>query len=152
MNMLSDEWRLVWEGRNAHAYDEPTFRHLLARERIRGRAGAPVVLVLVELTSPAAGLDRTLVDRLFSALASCVRETDIVGWYRRHRVAGILLTEVTEASVGAVSRVVGARVAAALERCLPATVARRAHIRVHPNRCSVVAVTAAAELAVREDQ
>ena len=152
MGLVSDEWRMAWEGRNGHAYDEPVFRYLLARERMRARAGAPVVLMLVDLTAPAAGLDYALVERLFSVLASCVRETDIVGWYRRHRVAAVVLTEVTNASVATVSRLVEARVAAALERRLPATVAHRVHVRVHPNRRSAAATTAAAGLAVREDQ
>jgi len=152
MSMVSDEWRMVWKGRDGHAYDEPAFRHLLARERIRARAGGPIVLVLVELTGAAAGLDRTLVDRLFSALTSCVRETDVVGWYRRHRVAAVVLTEVADAPVATVSRLVAARVAAALERRLPATVAHRVHVRIHANHRSVAAMTAAAELAVREDQ
>jgi hypothetical protein len=139
MSILIDEWRMVWEGRNGHAYDEPAFRHLLARERIRARAGAPLVLLLVELTAPDAGLHRAVVDRLFSVLASCVRETDIVGWYRRHRVAAVVLTEVTDASVATASRLIEARVAAALERRLPATVAHRVHVRVHSNRRSAAA-------------
>lgn len=129
---------MVWEGRNGHAYDEPVFRQLLARERIRARAGAPSVLLLVELTAPDAGLHRVVVDRLFSVLASCVRETDIVGWYRRHRVAAVVLTEITDASVATASRLIEARVTVALERRLPA-VAHRVHVRVHSNRRSAAA-------------
>jgi len=129
---------MVWEGRDGHAYDEPVFRQLLARERIRARAGAPIVLLLVELTTPDAGLHRVIVDRLFSALASCVRETDIVGWYRRHRVAAVVLTEITDASVAAASRLIAARATAALARRLPA-VAHRVHVRVHSNRRSAAA-------------
>jgi hypothetical protein len=151
MSVVS-EWRMAWEGRHGHAYDEAAFRHLLARERMRGRAAGPVVVLLVELTSSARGLDRALVARLFSTLVSCVRETDIVGWYRRERVAGVVLTETSAASVAAVSRLVGARVAEALERRLPAAVAHRVHIRIHSNRCPVAPIAAAAGLAVREDQ
>jgi hypothetical protein len=152
MSMVRDEWGMAWEGRDGHAYDQAAFRQLLARERMLARAREPVVLLLVELTSPASGLDHRLAGRLFSALSSCVRETDIVGWYRRPRVAGVVLTEVGAASVGAVSRLVGARVTAALERCLPATVAHGVRIRIHLNRRPVSPIAAAAGLAAREDQ
>ena len=150
MSVVS-EGRVVWRGRSGQAYDETAFRHFLARERLRSRAGGPVIVVLVELTS-AVALDRAVVARLFSALSSSVRETDIVGWYRRDRVAGVVLTDTSAASVAAVCGVVAPRVAAVLERQLPATITHRVHLRVHSNRRPLASPSEAVALAVTEDQ
>src|SRR5687768_7915931 len=89
------------EGGRGHAYDEEPFQYLLSIERKRARrSGRPFLLLFVDLDPrPATGIriDHRDARRLFSALWECVRETDIVGWYRQHRVAGVLVTDVGEA-------------------------------------------------------
>jgi len=130
----ADTWGLAWEGRRGHAYDEPAFRYLLARERQRSvRMAVPFLLLLVELP-PSPAPSRSRVDtaaRIFPVLARCVRETDIMGWYRRDRVAGIVFTEVGPRAIAEVSDLFRSRVMAALDRARSRTIACRVTVRVH---------------------
>jgi hypothetical protein len=144
-----DGWCLAWEGRYGYAYDEPAFRHLLALEQTRSaQLDLRILLLLVELKPPP--LARLRVDpagiahRLFSVLSGCVRETDIVGWYRRHRVAGVVFTELADASGAEVSRLLQARIAGALDQRLPKTVTFHVHTRGHGYPRPTVIGTAAA--------
>jgi hypothetical protein len=151
---------MAWEGRYGYAYDEPAFRHLLAVERTRTeRLGLPIILLLVELKSPPAPfrVDPVWTRRLFSALSACVRETDIVGWHRRNRVAGVVFTDLGDTSRAEVSRFLRARVAAALDRRLPKTLAFHVHTRTHgqarPTASSgLVAEVGAGEVGTGEDR
>jgi hypothetical protein len=144
-------WGLAWEDRHGHAYDEETFRYFLALERARGRRwGRPVVLLLVELRPrPASGpIGPACTARLFSALAGCLRETDIVGWYHRHRVAGAVLTEFGHAQPADVVHLVVARVAHALDTRLPVNVAHQVALRLYQRP----RLTATAEPMLGEDR
>jgi hypothetical protein len=148
-----DGWHLAWQGRYGYAYDESAFRHLLALERTRSaRLGVPILLVLVELTSslaPSPLHSGGLAHRLFSALSGCVRETDIVGWHRRHRAAGIVFTDLPDASATEVFRLLQTRIARALDRALPTMVAfdiqRRIHGYSRPSESMATAAVAGAE-------
>ena len=145
---------MAWEGRYGYAYDEPAFRHLLAVERARsGRLGLPILLLLVELKSlPAPSrVDPVWAPRLFSVLSACVRETDIVGWHRRYRVAGVVFTELGDISRAEVSRLLRARVAAALGRWLPKTVAFHVHTRIHGQPRPTDSIGRVAEVGAGED-
>jgi hypothetical protein len=120
---------MAWESRHGHAYNEAAFRYLLALERRRSeRLGLPLLLLLVELESspPWSSLLDRRAARLFAALVGCARETDIIGWYRRDRVAGIVLTELGSCALEEVSDLVRARAIAALN----GAVASRVHVRI----------------------
>ena len=88
------------EGRLGHAYNEEGFRYFLEIERKRAtRLGRPCVLLLVGLkgqSAPSARIDPMLAAKLFSSLWLCLRETDVIGWYREDRVAGALLTQLAD--------------------------------------------------------
>src|SRR5205823_7859534 len=90
------------EGRLGHAYNEAGFRYFLEIERKRAaRLGRPCVLLLVGLKgqpAPSARIDPMLATKLFSSLWLCLRETDVIGWYREDRVAGALLTQLADSS------------------------------------------------------
>jgi hypothetical protein len=131
----ADAWGMAWEGRAGHAYDQSAFRYLLARERQRSvQLAVPLLLLLVELrpspTPPRVRVDAATL-RIFSVLARCVRETDIMGWYQRNRVAGIVFTDVGARSLAEVSSLFRARVVAALDRELPGSMAARVNVRIH---------------------
>ena len=145
---------MAWEGRYGYAYDEPAFRHLLAVERARsGRLGLPILLLLVELKSPPAPspVDPVWARRLFSVLSACVRETDIVGWHRRNRVAGVVFTELGDMSRAEVSRLLRARVVAAIDRWLAKTVAFHVHTRIHGQPRPTDSMGRVAEVGAGED-
>src|SRR6266446_4785495 len=88
------------EGRLGQAYNEDAFRYFLEIERKRAaRAHRPVLLLLLDLRDqPEIGprIDPMLAAKLFSGLWRCLRETDVVGWYREERVAGAVLTQVDD--------------------------------------------------------
>lgn len=126
------------EGRLGQAYNEEAFRYFLALERKRCEgSGRPFLLLLVDLKEPpgaAARIDRTVASKLFSGLWLCLRETDIVGWYREDHVAGAVLTGLDDGPRRDVARLVGQRVSEALGKRLPSEVARQLQVRVsqHP--------------------
>jgi hypothetical protein len=126
------------EGRLGQAYNEDAFRYFLEIERKRAaRAHRPVLLLLLDLREqPAAGphIDSMLAAKLFSGLWRCLRETDVVGWYREDHVAGAVLTQVEDGPRSEVTRVTRERVRTALCQDLSADVARRLRVRVYQLR------------------
>jgi hypothetical protein len=76
------------------------FGYLLAVERHRAdRSHRPFLLLRVDSTDPhgkSNELDPAVAAKVLATLALSLRETDSVGWYRRERVAGALVTELGE--------------------------------------------------------
>jgi hypothetical protein len=127
------------EGRLGQAYNEDAFRYFLQIERKRAaRAHRPVLLLLLDLRDqPAIGprIEPTLAARVFAGLWRCLRETDVVGWYREDRVVGAVLTQVEDGpSRSEVTRATRERVTAALCQDLSPDVARRLRVRVYQLR------------------
>jgi hypothetical protein len=129
------------EGRLGQAYNEDAFRYFLEMERKRAaRAHRPVVLLLLdqrEQQSTGPRIDPALAAKLFSALWRCLRETDVVGWYRENRVAGAVLTQVEDGLRSEVTQVTRERVTTALCQDLSADVARRLRVRVYQLRAGL---------------
>lgn len=127
------------ESQLGQAYNEEAFRYFLAIERKRSeRSGHPLLLLLVDLMVDlkeqpglSVRVDPIVAPKLFSGLRLCLRETDIIGWYREERVAGAVLTEFGDGPRMEVSRLVGQRVSGVLRECLPADVARRLRVRAY---------------------
>ena len=69
-------------------------------------------------------MERALVRQVFATLQRTLRETDVLGWYRQDRVAAAILTDLGDALVSEVPRIIHQRVMAALPAA-PAT-----HLRV----------------------
>ena len=113
------------------AYNEAAFRHFLALERRRAhRANRSLLLILVK-TRVRAGKRHPFVVRnaaqVFQALGSCVREVDVVGWFREGIVAAALVT-----LNGGANADLAARLAARIDRMLKAEMgqAQVAQLRV----------------------
>ena len=98
------------------ACDENAFHYFLANERQRALAAdRRVVLMLVECH----GMSPVSARKVLSRLSRCLRDTDIVGWFRQGRIAGAILTHGT-APVGAESLLqVRRRVEASLKDLSP---------------------------------
>jgi hypothetical protein len=129
---LPADWSIVWEGRHGPAYDEQAFHYLLGLERRRtAQRGLPLVLILVELQvqSPLRNAPARAA-RLFSVLSACARETDIVGWYRREHMAGLVLTELGRDVVTEVLALLKIRIEAALGRRRAKVGSYRLHMRI----------------------
>lgn len=126
--------------RQHEVYDEDAFRHFLAIERRRAeRAGRSLLLLLVDIRPDSDGggsIDAAGADALFSALATCVREIEVIGWYRTGRSAGAVLTQGADGPPPDVSRQIGERVAGVLRQRLPARLRARFDVRVLQLRAS----------------
>ena len=121
------------DGRFGQAYNEEAFRYFLRIERKRAaRAQRPVLVLLLDLREPSARMriEPALAARLFDCLWRCLRETDVVGWYREDRVAGAVLTQVDAAVPPEVTDVIRRRVGTALREGFSADVARHLRVRV----------------------
>ena len=88
--------------KNARAYNEVAFRHLLAADRRRAaRTTRSLFLVLIGIRrSPGrcARLTNEAATIVFAGLSACVREIDLVGWYREGYVAAAVLPQANEPS------------------------------------------------------
>jgi len=133
----SDRWSrgIVPNGQRRHVYNEEAFRYFLALERERSNgSGCPFLLLLVDLGEPlrvGSRIDATIALKVLSSIWRCLRETDIIGWYRQELVAGALLTELGNGLQMSGSALVAQRVSGELCERLPASVTRRLEVRVH---------------------
>jgi len=115
-------------------YDEETFLYFLQLERARAdRSNRPLRLLFATL-EPVPGkpvpIPRATAARLFDGLRDLLRETDVMGWYRQHRVAGAVLSERADRSGPDVSSVIRIRVGEGLRQRLPARVGRSVRVGV----------------------
>jgi hypothetical protein len=116
-------------------YDEEAFDHFLQHERQRATmTDRACFLLLVGLRPQASrdgqGMSRSVSSGVFSGLESCVREVDVIGWYRQGRLAGAVLPQGPDASAPLAAASVTARVTRALHQTLPSEVANQLRVRV----------------------
>src|ERR1700737_2373200 len=120
-----DDW-----SRRANTLGEELFKGALAREQKRAdRSNLPVLLLLVEMNADF-GFDRGLEWKsVIDALASAKRETDVLGWFDRGRVLGVIFPEIQASD--AVAAALDARVRLELLTVLGADALRTMSIRFH---------------------
>jgi hypothetical protein len=132
------EHAVALESRLGQAYNEEAFRYFLDIERKRAaRAHRSVVLLLPDLRQLPAGaapIDPFLAAKLFSGLWLCLRETDVVGWFREDRIAGAVLTQLDSELGLNVSQAIRQRVRGAIGNGLPPQIASRLRVRVYQLR------------------
>ena len=76
-------------------YSQPHFLHLLKVERKRSeRSRRPFLLLLVDFSTIAAENNPSNIEKVQTLIGSCLRETDIGGWYSPGKVMGVVFTEV----------------------------------------------------------
>jgi hypothetical protein len=127
---------LVPDGRSGHVYNEEAFRYFLECERRRSELSMrPFLLLVIDLKRQAGKdkdmrVDSATAQKLFAALALCVRETDFIGWYHEGRVAGAVLTQHADVVVADLPDAVSQRLTKALSDSLPSHVARRLQVRI----------------------
>jgi hypothetical protein len=118
------------------AYNEDAFWYFLEIERRRvDLAHRWFVLLMIDLKSSTPGdterqIDTATAHVLFSALATCLRETDFMGWLREGRVVGAVLTQGSATDPGG-SELVAQRVVATVTRELPHTLSSRLQVRIY---------------------
>ena len=83
------------EGRGRrHVLKEELFRTVLSRERKRAdRSNQPLVLMLVDVNDGVGADSWSIGETAIEALAAATRETDVLGWFERRAVIGVILPE-----------------------------------------------------------
>src|SRR5580698_11387666 len=73
------------------------FQQALRIERRRTeRSGRAFALILISDTDFRANPTAESAESVAAALGTCIRETDVLGWYERHISIGFLMTEIGE--------------------------------------------------------
>jgi hypothetical protein len=118
-------------GDGLHAYNEAAFRYFLSLERKRAaREVRQLFLMLVKLSHSTRPVgDPDAFATIFSVLNACVREIDLVGWYREGVVAAALFAG-NAPTIGRVRENVSARVLDGFRDALPERVAARLRTRI----------------------
>ena len=80
-------------------FDEPDFKEILRREKKRSqRSMKPLMLMCLDISGTMMPNGTHELFLLLKALATCIRETDVLGWYRQESIIGILFTEIGSVS------------------------------------------------------
>jgi lipopolysaccharide/colanic/teichoic acid biosynthesis glycosyltransferase len=114
---------------------EALFVQMLRLERRRAeRSGRCFMLVLIAAENFPRPLRGALLQRVAAEIASCTRETDVLGWYKRDDTLGLLMTEIASMDTATID-LLTAKVAGAL--CKAAGMDTAAHLnpvfRVFPH-------------------
>lgn len=116
-----------------HVLDERSFQRMISLERKRSeRSRKPFLLMLLDAgdsQSPAQRLE--VLDHVVAALSGSTRETDVVGWYEKGTVVGVMFTEITGEDRSFIVSVVMTRITAALRTRLTLEEARQISISFH---------------------
>jgi len=80
-------------------YEEAQFNEMLNLEKKRSqRSMRPLMLMRLDISGLMGTNPADVRRKLQQALASGIRETDVLGWYKRGAVAGIVFTELQSAA------------------------------------------------------
>jgi lipopolysaccharide/colanic/teichoic acid biosynthesis glycosyltransferase len=115
-----------------HVINEELFRRILIRERKRAdRSNQPFVLLLVDMND-GLGADSSLIwETVIEALTVAKREMDIVGWFERRAVIGLILPEIHASDLANTREGLDARVRRELVNRLGAEAADKISVRLH---------------------
>ena len=119
---LADPRRGVTSVGDRMIFNEDVFKRMIAIERKRTeRTKEPFLLMLLELgNNRNMGKIEKALEGVISAMRSCTRETDILGWYKDQSVAGTIFTGLTIGDKNAILSAILSKVSTALRRELPA--------------------------------
>lgn len=134
------ECGLVSTDPHVHVYNEEAFRYFLDIERKRSEiSNRPFLLLLLDLKKPTSDIDAATAERLFAALAMCVRETDFIGWYRAGSVVGAVLTQHADGVGTDVQETVRRRVVDVVAKRVSKHLAEQVQVRLYQASPSTVA-------------
>ena len=115
----------------AEIFSEPVFQALLTRERRRAeRSRKPFVLMLLDAHRENGLADRVLRQAL-AAVCGAARQTDVIGWYKRDAIAGVIFTELGDGVASEIADSLKAKVRSCVDRALGRDLAAKLVISVH---------------------
>jgi hypothetical protein len=116
------------------AYDQETFRYLLAKESKRSERSGRFCQIFLVYRTDAQGritqMDSPVAKTVIAAASCSFRETDYIGWYRDGCVVGAALTVLAQESMALVSTKIQPRLADCLRAKLGIEEFSRMQIRV----------------------
>lgn len=121
-------------GRGVEAIpSEEQFAGMLLRERRRtDRSGKPILLMLLDIEKSLKVNPRgSLLRRIWLALSSSIRDTDVQGWHKNQSVLGVLFTELNLNGPVPITEVIHAKILSALASQLTPEELRQISIRLH---------------------
>jgi lipopolysaccharide/colanic/teichoic acid biosynthesis glycosyltransferase len=112
---------------------EETFHNMLTLERRRAeRSRKPFVLMLLDAgTSGEAEATDRLVSQVTSVLLKSTRETDLVGWYKKGAILGVIFTEISLEFTPPITEILRSKVVSALHNELSNRVTSKLVVTVH---------------------
>lgn len=113
--------------------DEETFRRMIAIERKRTeRSKTPFLLVLLEIANQKSSeRNKETLETIVLALMASSRDTDIVGWYQRGAIVGVMFTGLVGDDKNAIADMIVSRVSATLLDELTAESFKEVRISFH---------------------
>lgn len=118
-------------GRQEAVLEEDIFHTMLTLERRRAeRSRKPFVLMLLD-ASKQNGSSGRLLQRALKATAISTRETDLVGWYSKGAILGIIFTEIRDDAKDPVAETLRTKISSALRESVGAEQAEKIVISVH---------------------
>ncbi len=121
------------EGRGRpHVINEELFRRVLIRERKRSdRSYQSLVLLLLGMENGLGDDSSSIWETVIEALTAAKRETDVLGWFERRAVIGVILPEIRASDLANTREGLDARVRRELANRLGAEAADKFSIRLH---------------------
>lgn len=112
---------------------EETFHNMLTLERRRAeRSSKPFVLMVLEAGASAeAEIGDHLMSQVTSVLLKSTRETDLVGWYKKGVILGVIFTEISLEYTTPITEVLRAKVVNALHNELSSEVTSKLVVTLH---------------------
>src|ERR1700690_4449685 len=119
--------------REINRLEEETFHTMLSLERRRAeRSRRPFVLMLLDAHALFQnGNSNQLLEQLTAALLAASRETDLIGWYKKGGLLGVIFTEVTLPERDSITQVLLAKVVKALHERVDRQYASKVVITAH---------------------
>jgi lipopolysaccharide/colanic/teichoic acid biosynthesis glycosyltransferase len=113
--------------------EEKTFHNMLTLERRRAeRSRKPFVLMVLEaVASIEAEVGDRLMSQVTSVLLKSTRETDLVGWYKKGVILGVIFTEISLEYTTPITEVLRAKVVNALRNELSSKVTSKLVVTLH---------------------
>lgn len=112
-------------------FEMPQFLYMLKVERKRTeRSKKPFLLMLFDISEFRTKKDKTSVEKMKQVLISCLRETDISGWYETNKIMGAIFTEINSIDETLIENILK-KVYDSINSSIDVTLAKKIKISVH---------------------
>ena len=113
--------------------EEQPFKSFLFLERRRAeRSRKPFALMLLDGSKPLSnGSAERILGQILAALISCIRETDVIGWYKSGEILGVIFTEINPATGSSATEELRLKIEKALHDHLGSEQGKNIAISIH---------------------